>query len=115
MLYSEVHGENLSPEGAIEALKEGKASTYDAELVDKFIEVMEDGETKEKIEQLHKPTRFARIEEIKSGMVVARDVSTIRNGFLMSAGTEIERKHLQSLKDYEKKGDPPVDICVYIG
>ena len=115
MLYSEVHGENLSPEGAIEALKEGKASTYDAELVDKFIEVMEDGETKEKIEQLHKPTRFARIEEIKSGMVVARDVSTIRNGFLMSAGTAIERKHLQSLKDYEKKGDPPVDICVYIG
>jgi hypothetical protein len=33
----------------------------------------------------------------------------------LSAGTEIERKHLQSLKDYEKKGDPPVDICVYIG
>ncbi|SVA50693.1 uncharacterized protein METZ01_LOCUS103547, partial [marine metagenome] len=23
--------------------------------------------------------------------------------------------HLQSFKEYEKKGDPPVDICIYIG
>ena len=115
MLYSEVHGENLSHEDAIEALKEGKSTIYDPELVDKFIEVMEDEETKEKLEQLHRPVRFARIEEVKSGMVVARDVTTIRNGFLLKADTDIERKHLQSFKEYEKKGDPPVDICVYVG
>ena len=115
MLYSEVHGENLSHEDALEALKEGKSTIYDPELVDKFVEVMADEETKEKLEELNRPTRTARIEEVKSGMTVARDVTTIRNGFLLKAGTDLERKHLQSLKEYEKKGDPPVDICIYIG
>ena len=115
MLYSEVHGENLSHEDALEALKEGKSTIYDPELVDKFVEVMEEEETKEKLEELNRPIRTARIEEVKSGMTVARDVTTIRNGFLLKAGTDIERKHLQSLKEYEKKGDPPVDICVYTG
>ena len=115
MLYSEVHGENLSHEDALEALKEGKSTLYDPELVDKFVEVMEDEETKEKLEQLNRPTRISRIEEVKSGMIVARDITTIRNGFLLKADTDIERKHLQSFKEYEKKGDPPVDICIYIG
>ncbi|MEC8892467.1 MAG: HD domain-containing phosphohydrolase, partial [Candidatus Poribacteria bacterium] len=115
MLYSEVHGENLSHEDALEALKEGKSTLYDPKLVDKFVEVMEDEETKEKLEQLNRPTRIARIEEVKSGMIVARDITTIRNGFLLKADTDIERKHLQSFKEYEKKGDPPVDICIYIG
>ena len=115
MLYSEVHGENLSHEDALKALKEGKSTLYDPELVDKFIEVMEDEETKEKLEQLNRPTRIARIEEVKSGMIAARDITTIRNGFLLKADTDIERKHLQSFKEYEKKGDPPVDICIYIG
>ena len=95
--------------------KEGKSTIYDPELVDKFVEVMEEEETKEKLEELNRPIRTARIEELKSRMTVARDVTTIRNGFLLKAGTDIERKHLQSLKEYEKKGDPPVDICVYTG
>lgn len=97
----------LKQTDAVLYVQEGKASRYDPAVVDAFMIVMGSSGKAQAIQEL-----AIRMDQVKSGMVLSRDLMSTRGELLLSKDYRLDASLIAQIKSFDQLGDKLI-IYVY--